>query len=140
MEKKADKKPLTEKQKAFCEYYIASTNATEAAKKAGYSEKTAKSVGSENLTKPDIKAYIDERLKEMQDNRIADAEEVLTYLSRVMRGVEKDQFDLEPTLTDRTKAAELLGKRYALFVDKKEVSGKIEGVTIIDDIPKDDRS
>ncbi|MDU7086188.1 MAG: terminase small subunit [Clostridium sp.] len=111
---------MTEKQKAFCDYYIETGNATEAAIKAGYSKKTAKVIGSENLTKPYLKQYIDERLAKIEDARIAKGEEVLQYLTRVMRGEEKDQFGLDAALQDRTKAAELLGKRYRLFVDKVE--------------------
>lgn len=111
---------MTEKQKAFCDYYIETGNATEAAIKAGYSKKTAKVIGSENLTKPYLKQYIDERLAKIEDARIAKGEEVLQYLTRVMRGEEKDQFGLDASLQDRTKAAELLGKRYRLFVDKVE--------------------
>ncbi len=127
---------MSEKQKAFCDYYLESLNATEAAKQAGYSEKTARSMGCENLTKPNIKEYIDLRLAEMEAHRVADAEEVLQYLTRVMRGEERDSFDMDPSLQDRTKAAELLGKRYRLFIDKQEISGTLEGVTIINDIPK----
>ncbi|MDB1956848.1 terminase small subunit [Clostridium tertium] len=111
---------MTEKQKAFCDYYIETGNATEAAIKAGYSKKTAKVIGSENLTKPYLKQYIDERLAKIEDERIAKGEEVLQYLTRVMRGEEKDQFGLDASLQDRTKCAELLGKRYRLFVDKVE--------------------
>ena len=111
---------MTEKQKAFCDYYIETGNATEAAIKAGYSKKTAKAIGSENLTKPYLKEYIDERLKALEDARIADGKEVLQYLTKVMRGEEKDQFGLDAALQDRTKAAELLGKRYRLFIDKVE--------------------
>lgn len=111
---------MTKKQKAFCDYYIETGNATEAAIKAGYSKKTAKAIGSENLTKPYIKQYIDERLAKIEDARIAKGEEVLQYLTKVMRGEEKDQFGLDASLQDRTKAAELLGKRYRLFVDKVE--------------------
>lgn len=111
---------MTEKQKAFCDYYIETGNATEAAIKAGYSKKTAKVIGSENLTKPYLKQYIDERLAKIEDERIAKGEEVLQYLTKVMRGEEKDQFGLDASLQDRTKAAELLGKRYRLFVDKVE--------------------
>lgn len=128
---------MSEKQRAFCDYYLESLNATEAAKKAGYSEKTARSTGCENLTKPNIKEYIEIRLAEMEAHRVADAEEVLQYLTRVMRGEERDSFDMDPSLQDRTKAAELLGKRYRLFIDKQEVSGSLEGVTIINDIPKE---
>lgn len=124
---------LTERQKAFCDYYIETLNATEAARRAGYSEKTAKEIGCENLTKPNIQAYIQERLKQMDKERIASAEEVLEYLTRVMRGEEKEKLleyneegeetiiSAPPSIKNRTKAAELLGKRYALFTDKKEV-------------------
>lgn len=76
---------MTEKQKRFCEYYIASGNATEAAIKAGYSKKTAKETGYENLTKPHLKEYIDQKLDEMASNRIADATEVLERLTEIAR-------------------------------------------------------
>lgn len=124
---------LTPKQKAFCDYYIETGNATEAAIKAGYNKKTARQIGSMNLTKVDIKAYIEKRMKVIEDSRIAKGEEVLQYLSKVMRGEEKDQFGLDASLQDRTKAAELLGKRYRLFTEKVEVEGKIP-VQIVDDI------
>lgn len=124
---------MTEKQKAFCDYYIETGNATEAAIKAGYSKKTAKVIGSENLTKPYLKQYIDERLTKIEDERIAKGEEVLQYLTKVMRGEEKDQFGLDASLQDRTKAAELLGKRYRLFTEKIEVDG-VQQVQIVDDI------
>ena len=126
-------KKLTPKQKAFCDYYIELGNATEAAIKAGYNKKTARQIGSMNLTKVDIKQYIEERLKSIEDARIAKGEEVLQYLTKVMRGEEKDQFGLDASLQDRTKAAELLGKRYRLFTEKIEVDG-IQQVQIVDDI------
>ena len=124
---------LTERQKAFCDYYIETLNATEAARRAGYSEKTAKEIGCENLTKPNIQVYIQERMKQMGKERIASAEEVLEYLTRVMRGEEKEKLleyneegeetivSVPPSIRERTKAAELLGKRYALFIDKGQV-------------------
>lgn len=124
---------LTPKQKAFCDYYIECANATEAAIRAGYSKKTAKVIGAENLTKPYLSQYIDERLKQIEDKRIAKAEEVLQYFTRVMRGEEKDQFGLDATITDRNKAAEMLGKRYRLFTENINVSGSIP-VKIVDDI------
>lgn len=127
---------MTIKQKAFCDYYIETGNATESAIMAGYSRKSARFVGSENLTKPYIKAYIDERLKQIESSRIAKPEEILKYLTKVMRGEEKDQFDLDAPLNERTRAAELLGKRYRLFTDKIEVEGSV-GVKIIDDIEAD---
>ncbi len=129
-------KRMSEKQKAFCDHYIVTLNQTEAARLAGYSDKTARSMGSENLTKPDIKEYIDLRLAELEEKRVASAEEVLQYLTKVMRGKEKDQFDMDASLQDRTKAAELLGKRYRLFIDRKEIEANIEPVTIINDIPR----
>lgn len=127
---------MSERQKAFSDYYIETLNQTEAAKRAGYSEKTARSMGSENLTKPYIKEYIELRLAQMEEKRVASASEVLEYLTRVMRGEEKDQFDMDASLQDRTKAAELLGKRYRLFIDKQEIEAKMEPVTIINDIPR----
>ena len=126
-------KKLTPKQKAFCDYYIETGNATESAIRAGYSKKTAAVIGTENLIKPNIKQYIDERLSKIEDERIAKGEEVLQYLTKVMRGEEKDQFGLDASLQDRTKAAELLGKRYRLFTEKVEVDG-VQQVQIVDDI------
>lgn len=129
-------KLMSEKQKAFCDHYITTLNATEAAKMAGYSKKTATVIGCENLTKPYIREYIDLRLAKLEESRVANATEVLQYLTRVMRGEEKDQFDMDASLQDRTKAAELLGKRYRLFVDKQEIDAKIEPITIVNDIPR----
>ncbi len=111
-------KKLTPKQKAFADYYIETGNATEAARRAGYKKPNVQ--GSQNLEKLSIKSYIEERVKALDEKRIAKGEEVLQYLTSVMRGEEKDQFGLDPSLQDRTKAAELLGKRYRLFVDKVE--------------------
>lgn len=111
-------KKLTPKQQAFADYYIETGNATEAARRAGYKKPNVQ--GSQNLEKLSIKSYIEERLSKIEDERIAKGEEVLQYLTKVMRGEEKDQFGLDASLQDRTKAAELLGKRYRLFVDKVE--------------------
>lgn len=130
------KEKLTERQKAFCEYYIESLNATEAAIKAGYSKKTARAIGAENLTKPYIQEYIHEVVEKLRSGRIADADEVLSYLTQVMRGELKDQDNKAASLYDRTRAAELLGKRHRLFIDKQEVSASVDAVTIINDIPR----
>lgn len=129
-------KKLTPKQQAFTDYYIETGNATEAAIKAGYNKKTARQIGSMNLTKVDIKQYIEERLSKIEDERIAKGEEVLQYLTKVMRGEEKDQFGLDASLQDRTKAAELLGKRYRLFVEKVEqdVNANINSTQKLDSI------
>lgn len=141
---------LTPKQKAFAEYYIETGNATEAAIKAGYSKKTARVIGQENLTKPAIKTYIDEKMEQLADKRIAKAEEVLEYLTRVIRGEETEQvvvtenvgdfmsearvINKELSAKDRIKAAELLGKRYRLFVDKVEQKVDVNDTTKLDSI------
>lgn len=134
---KGSKSKLTMKQKAFADYYIETGNATEAALRAGYSKKTSYSIGNENLKKPEVLSYIDERMQEIEDNRIAKGDEVLKYLTGVMRGEVKDQFGLDPSLQDRTKAAELLGKRYRLFTEKVETS-TVSMVRIVDDIDEED--
>ncbi|WP_346891218.1 terminase small subunit [Clostridium sp. UBA3887] len=124
---------LTPKQKAFCDYYIETGNATEAYIRAGYNKKGARANSSRLIANDNIKQYIDERLKEIEDKRIAKGEEVLQYLTKVMRGEEKDQFGLDASLQDRTKAAELLGKRYRLFTENIKVEGT-QQVQIVDDI------
>lgn len=122
---------LTEKQKRFIDYYIETANATESAKRAGYSEKTAKNIGAENLTK--LNSFIQERLQEKENQRIASQDEVLEYLTKVMRGQEKDQFGLDASLQDRTKCAELLGKRYGTFKEKVDVGGAVPVIISGDD-------
>lgn len=104
---------LTPKQKAFADYYIESGNSTEAAKKAGYSAKASRFIGSENLTKPNISAYIAERMQAQNEARVASADEVLQFFSSVMRGEVKDQFGLDAALSDRLNAGKELMKRYA---------------------------
>lgn len=130
---------LTEKQKAFCEYYIESLNATESYKKAYPNCKkdaTARTNSSKLLTNTNIKKYIDEQLQQMQSNRIADATEILEYLTKGMRQeleeevvvmVNKGEFTSEPqtvkkkiSIKDSNKCAELLGKRYGLYTEKIE--------------------
>lgn len=142
---------MTPKQRIFCDEYLTLQNATQAAIRAGYSPKTARSIASNLLTKVDIQNYIKERLDELQSERVADAEEVMRYLTSVMRGesrsseiVVEGQGDgissarvivKPPNEKDRLRAAELLGKRYSLYTDRINVEGDAQ-VTIIDDIPK----
>ena len=121
---------MTAKQMRFCDEYLIDLNATQAAIRAGYSEKTAKAIGSENLTKPDLKKYIEERRAEKENALIADQNEVLRYLTSVMRGesqssvLAKQAFGAEeviekpPDESQRLRAAELLGKRYGLYTEK----------------------
>jgi phage terminase small subunit len=136
---------LTARQKKFCDEYLISGNATDAAIKAGYSPKTAKQTGSENLAKPDLRAYIDEQLEKLHSAKIADAEEVMKYLTSVMRGEHTEQVlklvgdgiqtvtDIEVSAKERIKAAELIGKRYALFSDKMDLGGAVPVVIMGDD-------
>ena len=138
---------MTEKQKHFCIEYLIDLNATQAAIRAGYSKKTAKVIGQENLTKPDIKKYIEQQLKQIKNEKIADVQEVLEYLTAVMRGEQKEQVALftgegmqklgqkDVSAKDRLKAAELIGKRYGLFTEKMELQGSTT-VCIVDDIPE----
>ena len=140
---------LTEKQKRFADYYIETGNITEAAVKAGYSKKTARVIGQENLLKPAIKGYIDEKLEAMQDERTASAKEVIEFLTKSMRGeIKEEVVVVEGTgdgtseartvkkqigLRDRIKSAELLGKRYRLFTDKVEVEGAVPVMIVGED-------
>jgi phage terminase small subunit len=110
-------KKISEKQKKFCDYYLESGNATEAYIKAGYNTKGARHNASRMITNDNIKAYIEERTRQMDSERIATPEEVLKYFTSVMRGEIKDQFDLDAPLTERTKAADALAKRFK-FYDK----------------------
>lgn len=125
---------MTAKQKRFCDEYLICLNATQAAIRAGYSVKNARNIASENLTKPNIKEYIDARMEEKESELIAGQNEVLKYLTSVLRGEsqsteivvegcgdgisEARTIQKEPSEKDRLKAAELLGKRYGLYTEK----------------------
>ena len=78
-------KKLTAKQQMFCDEYLIDLNATQAAIRAGYSKKTAYSIGQENLNKPEIKEYIEKRMAEKEESLIAKQDEVMRYLTSVMR-------------------------------------------------------
>ena len=110
---------LRGKQKKFADEYLLSWNAADAARKAGYSEDSAASIGSENLRKPHIAAYIRARAQERDAVTVAAEEELMAFLSSVVRGNVMDQFGLEPTLADRLRAAENLMKRYSVGDDKE---------------------
>ena len=127
---------LTLKQQRFADEYIISGNATQAAIKAGYSKRTANRMAAENMTKPVIKAYISERLAQLESAKIAKQDEVLRYLTGVMRAESVSEtvvvedtgkgfsrarvMNRHPEERERLKAAELLGKRYGLFRDRVE--------------------
>lgn len=136
---------LTAKQQKFVDEYFISGNATDAARLAGYSKKTCYSIGNENLKKPEITAALREKEKEIQDKNIAKQEEVLTYLTSIMRGEQSENVligigngkqkiaEIKVSAKDRIKAAELLGKRYGSWTDKVDINST-EGIKIIDDI------
>ncbi|GIN38387.1 terminase small subunit [Heyndrickxia oleronia] len=138
---------LTEKQKRFADYYIETGNASEAYKRAYdcTNDTTARTNGNKNLQKPTIRSYIDEQISKKDASRIAKQDEVLEYLTSIMRGEHQEQTlrgvgegaqvisDIDVSAKDRIKAAELLGKRYAMWTDNKNIGGNI-GVTIVDDI------
>jgi phage terminase small subunit len=130
---------VTEKQKRFCDEYLIDCNATRAYK-AVYqnvkSDETAKSAASRLLTNVNVKKYIDDRMEELHNEKTADAQEVIEYLTSVLRGEsiaqeivvegtgdgcsEARTMEKAPSEKEKLKAAELLGKRYALFTDKIE--------------------
>lgn len=132
---------MTTKQTRFLHEYVKDFNATQAAIRAGYSKKTAYSVGNKLLKNAEIKAGIDELVRKMNKSDIADATEVLEYLTAVMRGKSKAticvvegtgegnsraaMIEKNPDEKERLKAAELLGKRYGLYTEKMDVTGAV---------------
>lgn len=135
---------MNARQKKFCDEYLIDCNAKQAAIRAGYSEKTAYSIANENLKKPELKAYIDEQLERLHNEKTADAQEVLEYLTSVMRGEHTEQTlqligdgvqkitDIDVSARERLKAAELIGKRYGMFKDNVNVD--LEPVVIVNDL------
>lgn len=153
---------LNDREKLFADEYIKLGNAYQAALNAGYAKTTAdgaskwlspdenpKKPGKKAKYKPEVREYIDARMAEKESDLIAKQDEVLKYLTAVMRGeTESSTVVVEATLdgttaaremlkhpaeSERLKAAELLGKRYGLYTDKVDVSGDV-GVVIVDDI------
>jgi phage terminase small subunit len=138
---------LTAKQQRFCDEYLIDLNATQAAIRAGYSKKTAAQTAARLLTNVKIQEYIENRMAEKEKELIADQDEVLKYLTSVLRGQsvsteiviegtgdgcsEARTIEKEPSEKDRLKAAELLGKRYGLYTEKVEEKVDMElNVTI----------
>ena len=132
-EKKA-KKNLTQRQIRFVQDFMKSNNVTQAAIRSGYSKKTASVQGSRLLTNVKVAEYVDAINERLESDKIADIQEVMEYLTSVMRGEAKDQFDLDASLSERTRAASELAKR----LDVRAKTLNIEGVVnIIDNIPED---
>lgn len=114
---------LTAKQRLFADEYIKSGNATQSAIKAGYSDNYAKHRVDKLLSNVGIKSYIDAKMAEIESHKIADAKEVLQYLTRVLRGEETEEIpdnvnggtiQRPPMIKDRTTAAREIMKRYPL--------------------------
>lgn len=160
------KRNLTPKQRKFADEYIATGNAEQSAKEAGYSARGNTSKLLQNTT---IAEYIDKRMAELEEQAVASQTEVLKYLTRVMRREEMEytvvtleekeewyendengkskkrssttqmpqRVPFPAKLSDANKAAELLGKRYAMWTDKQEIehSGAVQ---FVDDIGGDD--
>ena len=128
---------MNAKQKRFCDEYLVDCNATQAAIRAGYSARTANEQAARLLANVSIKAYIDEKMERLHNERTADAQEVLEYLTAVMRGQQTEQTlisvgdgvqkigDIEVGARDRLKAAELIGKRFGLFKEGLELAGAL---------------
>ncbi len=126
---------MNAKQKRFCDEYLVDCNATQAAIRAGYSARTANEQAARLLANVSIKAYIDEKMERLHNERTADAQEVLEYLTAVMRGQQTEQTlisvgdgvqkigNIEVGARDRLKAAELIGKRFGLFKEGLELAG-----------------
>ena len=127
---------LTIKQQRFADEYIISGNATAAYKLAYPSVKkdsAARANSSKLLTNTNVSEYIEERMEELRSEKVADQQEILEFLTSVVRGEQTEQTligmgmgeqgvtDIEIAANQRIKAAELLGKRYAMWTDKKQV-------------------
>lgn len=129
---------MNERQKRFADEYIRTANAFQSAVRAGYSEKYASTGAHKLLENKSVKAYVEARFKELEKQAIAEQDEVLQFLTAVMRGEEVDEENIVVPKGDflsdvekhtkradtaqRIKSAELLGKRYAIFTDKQEIT------------------
>lgn len=145
---------MTEKQKIFADEYMIDLNATRAYKVAYPTVKkdeVARANASRLLTNANVKKYISDQMEKIHDKRIADAQEVMEYLTAVLRGESTGQeivvegigdgmseartMEKKPSEKEKLKAAELLGRRYSLFTEKVEVSGSLEAEkTKLDDL------
>lgn len=135
---------LTERQRRFCEEYLIDGNASQAAIRAGYSKRSATVVSTTLMKNPQVQAYLKELLEKLHSAKVADAQEVLEYLTSVMRGEQSEQTlqligdgmqditSIDVAAKDRLKAAELLGKRYGIF--KENVGVTMDAVVIVDDL------
>ena len=156
---------MSQQQRQFCDEYLIDLNGTQAAIRAGYSKKTAAATASRLLRNVKVREFIDKRRKEKEDALIAKQDEVLKYLTSVMRRENREAVvvtckehktyyddkgkkvtndseipvtvEIPAKISDANKAAELLGKYWALFTDRTQLEG-CAAVQIINDIPGDD--
>lgn len=151
----AKKGVLTEKQKLFAEEYLKDLNAARAYKEVYKCKKdeTAKSAGSRMLTNVNLQTYIKGLIDKVHNEKIATAEEVMEYLTKVLRGESESEIVVvegtgdgcssarklqkAPDEKERTKAAELLGRRYGMFTDNFKTGGVVS-VQILNDLEEDD--
>lgn len=150
MAKKGQKREMTEKQKRFADEYLISLNATQAAIKAGYGGKFVGQNADKLLKNTKVSEYISARMAEKEARLIANQDEILKYLTSVMRGEsvsevvvvegggngfsEARRIEKSPDEKERLKAAELLGKRYGLYTEKMEVDADVSPIVIRDDV------
>jgi phage terminase small subunit len=143
---------LSTLQQKFADLFIELGNATDAYKKAGYkvkSDAVAKANASRLLTNANVKIYVENRMKELEKDSIAKQDEVLQFLTAVLRNEVREQIPLgigeghqaleekDMSAKDRIKAAELLGKRYALFTENHNVDVTAQ-VVFVEDLPDDE--
>lgn len=114
-----EKKPLSPKQKAFCEEYITDFNGSAACVRVGYSAKASKEQASLLLTKTNINKYIAELLEKRTIKTELSAQWVLDELGKIAKD------DNDKTLPQKIKALELIGKHFSMFTEKIEHSGKM---------------
>jgi phage terminase small subunit len=136
---------LTPKQKLFADFYIETANITEAYQRAyGRSSDVSRKNGGRIMANEGVKAYIAQKMAEKDNERILSQNEVLEFLSDVVKGKVTEQvplvlgrdfkvIDKDPNIRDRVKAAELLGKRYALFTDRVEATQEVTIEWVEDD-------
>lgn len=139
---------MTEKQKLFCDEYLKDTNATRAYLTVYANCKSATSaapLASKLLKKEEIQKYISEKMEEIHNENTADIQEVMEYLTSVLRGESASSVlmmsgngmqkvtEKPPDEKERLKAAELLGKRFGMFKDNVDITSNGKTV-IVDDI------
>lgn len=123
---------LTDKQKRFCEEYLVDLNATQAAIRAGYSEKTARSIANENLTKPDIQNYIQELQKEISDRNKITVDECVSLLSNLARFDIAECYDEHGSIKD----IHSIPKEHRLAIEAMETEELFADKNIIGHIKK----